>query len=370
MRWRRMPMEEEAPEQYGYARIRANLAESSCADLRLSDLGVALDDLVLLYGDHRGHPGARALIAVDGAALAEDDVLLCAGAAMALFVVHVTLLGPGDHLVVAHPNYATNLETPYAIGCDVSALELRFEDGWRVDVERLAALLTPRTRLISLTTPHNPTGTELSLDALRAVIALCERHGCRLLLDQTYRDMSEGAPLPLAAGLSERCITVSSVSKTYGVPGIRCGWIVCADTALMNRFLAAKEQIVLTGSVIDEALGYEVLRQRPARLPDARARIAVGRAATTAWMARSPHLEWVAPTGGVTGFPRIRAEAGIDADAFHARLRDAHGVFVGPGRWFGLPERYFRVGWGWPTPAELALGLDAIDTALDASRGP
>lgn len=367
MRWRRMPMEEESPEEFGYDRIRANLAESSMRDLTLGELGVSLDSLVLLYGDHRGHRGARELVAADGAALHPDDVLLTAGAAMALFVVHTSLLGPGDHLVVARPNYATNLETPYAIGCDVSFLDLTFEEGFQVDVDRIASLLTPRTRLVSLTTPHNPTGVELDLDRLRAVIALCERHGCRLLLDQTYRDMTAGEPMPLAAGLSDRAITVSSVSKTYGVPGIREGWIVCADKALMHTFLAAKEQIVLTGSMIDEALAYEVLAQRSSRLPGIRARIAAGRATTAAWIAAEDRVEWVAPTGGVTALPRIKADVPVDTSRFYSALVDSHGTFVGPGHWFGLSDTTFRIGWGWPTPDELAHGLTSISASLDAA---
>jgi aspartate/methionine/tyrosine aminotransferase len=363
-----MPMEEEAPEAFGYERIRANLAESSMTDLTLAEVGVRLDELVLLYGDHRGHEGARALIAGDGAALAADDVLLTAGAAMALFVVHTSLLGPGDHLVVARPNYATNLETPYAIGCDVDALELTFEEGYRVDVDRIARRLRPNTRLVSLTTPHNPTGVELDLNTLLAVIRLCERHGCRLLLDQTYRDMAPQGPLPLAAGLSDRAITVSSVSKTFGVPGIREGWIVCADRALMNTFLAAKEQIVLTGSMIDEAIAFEVLRQRPARLPGILARAAAGQKTVAAWIASEPAIEWVLPTGGVTALPRVRRDAGVDMDAFYRRLVDQHGVYVGPGRWFGLAPESFRIGWGWPSPEALAWGLGAISESLAACR--
>ena len=115
MRWRRMPMEAESPEEYGYERIRSNLAESSCRDRTFADLGVRLDDLVLLYGDHRGLPELRRIVGVE-AGLGPEAVLTAAGAAMALFLVHVVLLGPDSHLVVTAPNYATNLETPFAIG--------------------------------------------------------------------------------------------------------------------------------------------------------------------------------------------------------------------------------------------------------------
>ena len=135
-------------------------------------------------------------------------MLLTPGAVTALFLVHTTLLEAGSHVVVTRPNYATNVETPRAIGADVSFLDLAYEHGWAVDPDRIAALLRPETRLVSLTTPHNPTGTTLDRTTLDAVIALVERHGtARLLVDETYREMTFGEPLPVAATLSDRVIS-------------------------------------------------------------------------------------------------------------------------------------------------------------------
>jgi aspartate/methionine/tyrosine aminotransferase len=367
MRWRRMPMEEEAPEQFGYEKIKANLAESSCRDRTFKDIGVALDDLVLLYGDHRGHPGARALLAEE-AGLHEDDVLLCAGAAMALFVVHSVLLGPGDHLVVVRPNYATNLETPYALACDVTHIDLTFETGWVIDTDAIARALTPSTKLISVTTPHNPTGVEMSEASLRRLIALAEQHGCFLLVDQTYRDMTDGDPLVVAAGLSSKAITVSSVSKTYGVPGIREGWLLSSDRAFLTKCLAAKEQIVLTGSMVDEALCFEVLKKRAAWLPDVKRFLRAQRETVKQFIAHDPRFEWVEPTGGVTAFVRVRADVPFDGALFYRTLVEEHGTFVGPGHWFGQPARCMRIGWGWPTADELAHGLRALSASLDRCR--
>jgi aspartate/methionine/tyrosine aminotransferase len=367
MRWRRMPMEEESPEEFGYERIKANLAESSCRDRTFADLDVRLDDLVLLYGDHRGHRGAREILAAE-AALEADDVLLTAGAAMALFLVHSTLLGREDHLVVVRPNYATNLETPFALGCEVSHIDLTFEKGWRTDPDEIARALRPNTRLVSVTTPHNPTGVEMDESTLRALIEICERQGCRLLVDQTYREMANGAPLPVAAGLSDRCISVSSVSKTYGVPGIREGWLISRDREFMKLGLAAKEQIVLTGSMVDEALCFEVLRKRALWLPEVRAFIGRQRDVVKRFMAAESRLEWVEPSGGVTGFPRIRADVPFEGPAFYRALAEDHGTMVGPGHWFGQPERAFRLGWGWPTPDELTHGLRALSASLDGIR--
>lgn len=368
MRYRRMPIEAESPEQMGYGRIRCNLAESSVSDASLADLGADLGGLVLQYGDHLGLPELRGAIAADAPGVSTDGVLVTPGAAAALFMLHTTLLGPGDHAVVTRPNYATNVETPRAIGADVSYLDLRFDDGWAVDPGRVEALMTDRTRLVSLTTPHNPTGTTLDRETLDAMVALAERRGATLLVDETYREMTFGGPLPVAAGLSGSVVSVSSLSKTYGLPGIRVGWLVSQDAALLDRLLAAKEQIVITGSVVDEAIALAALRRRPTWLPAIRTRIETAFALVAAWLADHPLLEWVPPRGGVVGFPRIRPGAGVDAEAFYRHLYGDHGTVVGPGHWFEQPAEHFRLGYGWPRPDELRDGLIAIDAALEDSR--
>jgi aspartate/methionine/tyrosine aminotransferase len=367
VRYRRMPIEEESPEQLGYGRIRRNLAESSVSDAALADLGVDLGGLVLQYGDHLGLPELREAVAADAPGTVADDVIVTPGAVAALFIIHTSLLEPGDHIVVARPNYATNVETPRAIGADVTYLDLAFEDGWAVDPARIAALMTPRTRLVSLTTPHNPTGTTLDEATLREVITLVEARGARLLLDETYREMTFGEALPVAASLSPSVISVSSLSKTYGLPGIRIGWLVTRDRALRDRFIAAKEQILISGSLVDETIALHALRRRPAWLPVIRSRIDEAFRMTDAWLRDHERLEWVPPRGGVVGFPRIRPGVPVDPDVFYRVLFEDHGTILGPGHWFEQPRSYFRLGYGWPTLAELREGLDAIDAALDAT---
>lgn len=359
-----MPIEVESPEEYGYARIRYNLSESSVADQRLSDLGLTVPDMPLLYGEHRGRRGLRELIAAEGSGLTANDVLITTGAAGALFIVATSLLGPEDHLVVVRPNYATNLETPRAIGCATTHIDLAFEDGFRIDLDRVAAAITPRTRIVSVTCPHNPTGVMLSEAELRALADLTARRGCRLLVDETYRDLSYDTPLPLAASLGEHVIGVSSLSKAYGVPGIRIGWLITKDPALQEIFLAASEQISICGSVMDEWVAEQVVRNRAAiltpRLAEMRRRLAL----VGDWMAGEDLLEWVRPSGGVVCFPRMKAEPAGGTDAFYRRLLEDHGAYVGPGHWFEMPDTYFRLGYGWPTQAELEAGLAAISAAL------
>ncbi|MGN6307157.1 MAG: aminotransferase class I/II-fold pyridoxal phosphate-dependent enzyme [Mesorhizobium sp.] len=367
MNYSRMPIELESPEQLGYDTIRYNLSESSVADRRLGELNLKLDDILLCYGDHRGAPDLRALVAKTGEGLAADDVLITAGAAGALFIISTSMLKAGDHIVVVRPNYATNIETPRAIGCDLSFIDLRFEDGFRLDLGKIEEAIRPGTKYVSVTYPHNPTGVMISPDELRALVDLVERKGIRLLFDETYREMTSGPMLPLAAGLSDRVISVSSLSKTYGIPGIRIGWLVTRDSALMETFLAAREQIGISGSMVDEYIAYVALSQREDWLAFNNARIASAFAIVKDWIASEPLVEWVEPSGGCVCFPRIVPSANVDVAGFHERLYRRHDTYVGRGRWFEQDDRHFRIGYAWPKEDELRKGLAAISAAIRES---
>lgn len=364
MKYVRMPIEEESPEQIGYDRIKYNLAESAVRDRSLRDLGLKLDDALLCYGDHFGHPGFREIIAHQNQSLTEKDVLVTAGASAALFIMATSLLEKGDHLIVARPNYATNIETPRAIGCDISFLELTFENKFRIDLEKLESMIRPETKLVSLTCPHNPTGTMLDEKELRHIIDIAEKKGCLLLIDETYREMTFGEMLPVAASLSPGVISVSSLSKTYGLPGIRIGWMVCQDHDLMRLFLCAKEQISICGSVIDEAIGFEALSQRDQWLPEINRRIKEAFTIVKDWMATERFLEWIEPQGSCVCFPRIKNDVRIDIDEFYRCLNDNYATWVGPGHWFERSRRHFRIGYAWPKTEDLKNGLLGISKAL------
>lgn len=368
-----MPIEVESPEQLGYDTITNNLSESSVADRRLGDLGLDLDldELLLCYGDHLGDPLLRDAVAAGGEGVHPDQVLVTAGAAAALFCTSTALLEPGDHAVVVRTNYATNLETPRAVGADLDVVDLHFEDGWQLNVEQVAERVRDgATKLISVTQPHNPTGTMFGRATLDALVALAERSGAVLLVDETYRDLSHGEPLPLAATLSERVISVSSMSKAYGLPGLRIGWAICRDAELGEQLLAAKEQVLICGATLDERIAGSVLAARETVLPpildDVRARLHIVRD----WLAEQTTFEWLEPSGGVVGLVRFRAEVAVDTDHFYDVLLAEHGTYVGPGHWFELDDRHFRLGYGWPSEGELRAGLAALTAAADATRPP
>ena len=366
MHYRRTPIEVESPEQLGYAAIKNNLAESAFSDRRLTDYGIHADvgELLLPYGDHLGSEKLRALIVSGSSDLRPDDVLITTGAAAALFIVASALLEPGAHALICAPNYVTNLETPRAIGADVERIELRFEDGWRLDTESVAHRLRPNTRLVSVTYPHNPTGSMISANELRALVRIVESHAqARLLVDETYRELAYEHPLPMATSLSPRALGVSSMSKVYGLPGLRVGWLTCRDESLMQTLLAAKEQIFISGAVIDEELAARVLERRSTILSLVQETVREHLAVVRDWMQASDRFEWVEPQAGVVCFPRIRPDVGVDVDEFYRTLFHEHGTYVGGGHWFDQDRRFFRVGFAWPPKAELTRGLETLEAS-------
>ena len=369
--YRRTPIEIESPEQLGYSTIRNNLAESSFTDMRLADYSVEADlgGMLLPYGDHLGAERLRALIVEGDETLTAGDVLVTAGAASALFIIATALLGTGDHALICAPNYATNLETPRAIGADVETIELLFEDGWQLDLDSLASRIRPETRLVSVTYPHNPTGSMITRDELEALVALVESHpSARLLVDETYRELAYAETLPLAAGLSPRVLAVSSMSKTYGLPGLRVGWLTCRDERLMETLLAAKEQIFICGAVLEEELAARVLERRTEVLALVGAKSREHLAVVRDWIDGNEVFEWVEPKAGVVCFPRIRPAIEVDVDRFYCALLDEHGTYVGPGHWFDQDRRSFRLGFAWPGREELVRGLEGLDLAAAGAR--
>jgi aspartate/methionine/tyrosine aminotransferase len=363
-----MPIEIESPEQLGYDTIANNLSESSVADRRLTDLDIDIDvdERLLCYGDHFGDPALRgAIAAIDG--VSPDSVLVTPGAAAALFFAATSILEPDDHAVVLRTNYATNLETPRVIGADIDPLDLRYEDHWGLDLDRLRDRVRPDTKLVSVTYPHNPTGSVIDEGTLRELVALVDESGVTLIVDETYRDLAYNTPLPLAASLSSNVISVSSMSKMYGVPGLRIGWAVSNDPLTFERLLAAKEQVVICGATLDEAIAARVLASRDRLLPMIRSDVANRLAIVREWMDGQDVFEWIEPEGGVVGLVRVKPDIDFDAAKFHHRLLHEFGTYVGRGHWFELDDRYFRLGFGWPTIDELHAGLDALSKAAHPS---
>jgi aspartate/methionine/tyrosine aminotransferase len=197
---------------------------------------------------------------------------------------------------------------------------------------------------------------------------LAEQNHCYLLVDETYREMNLAGPTPLAAAQSSRCISVASLSKSYGLPGIRMGWVITRDPSLRQLFLAAKEQIFICNSIVDEEIAFAALSQKTRILPLILERNRRAFEIVKAWMSQQKDLEWVEPRGGVVCFPRIKPSSDVLVDAFYHILNDKYGTYVGPGHWFEMDRRFMRIGYGWPRAEELAEGLQSISAALEEAK--
>lgn len=363
MLYKRMPIEKESPEETGYNNIAYNLAESSVTDIKFGQLNLSLDQLTLEYTAHRGHPGLRKLIARD-ANLHEEQVLLTNGAAGALFIINSTLLGAEDHLIVIRPNYATNIEVPLTIGCSVTYIDLFFETGWRINIAGVEAAIQHNTKLISITTPHNPTGMLMTAIELTSLIKIAENKNIWLLTDETYRDACFKTPYPVIASGSKKVISVSSLSKAYGLPGLRMGWLITQDESLLERFLAAKEMIYISNSVLDEAVAFQFYKQKEKFAVAINKRCIQNFTILRAWLQQEKRLECILPEGGVVCFPRFRSDIQIDTQAFYALLMQKYKTMVGPGHWFAMPDTCMRIGFGWTDPVTFETGLENISKAI------
>lgn len=376
MNYQRMAIEKEAPEEIGTT-IKYNLSESAISDQTLDSLNITIpSSSVLTYTEHKGSHKIRSIVAqASGGSITAEDVLVTAGASTSLFMINTALIGPQDHIIVTRPNYATNLEIPRSIGCDITFIDLEFESQFRLDLDSISAAIRPGiTRLISICSPNNPTGTLCNSFELQSLALLAKENGCYLLIDETYADLNYASystvveiKIPAGACLGDHVITVSSMSKAYGVPGIRVGWLTTTNPVLQETLLAAKEQISISGSVLDELVAEQILSSRDKLLPKTIADMRRRRDRVACWVEQhSDLIDWVRPEAGVMCFIKIKTEPAGGIDAFYKDLLEKHGVYIGRGTWFERDDTFFRLGYGWPTWEELEVGLAKIATALRA----
>ncbi len=368
MKFTRMIMEVEAPEEIGIENIKYMLTESSIPDIKPSDYNIEIPDFTNQfsgYSDHTGKPQLREQIAKDYPGLGKENVLLTIGAALGLFIVNSYLLDKGDHLVVLHPNYATNFEVPKSLGIDMSLHRLSFEEEWKLDLEKFESLITPKTKLLSITYPNNPTGVTIDEKTLKKVINIAESHDIPLLVDETYRMLTYDKPLPTAASLSSKAISVESLSKTYGAPGIRVGWISTQDANLLEGLLATKEQIHINSPSYMEEIGHQILLKKDEILAKTQPENRKKKDYMAKWIEETREIEWIEPEAGVVCFPRFKPDVQVDIEKFYDVLNKKYKTYVGPGHWFGFSKRYFRVGYSHISMETLQNGLETVNQSIN-----
>jgi aspartate/methionine/tyrosine aminotransferase len=317
------------------------------------------DELRLGYTESPGHPALRAEIAGLYQRLAADDVLVFAGAEEAVFALHNVLLGPGDHAIVVRPAYQSLAEVARAAGAEVSRVELRAEDGWRLDVAEVRAALRPTTRLILVNEPHNPTGSLSDRATFDGLVELAAESGARLIVDEVYRFLEFDAEdrLPAGADALESGVSIGVMSKSFALAGLRIGWVATRDRELLARLAAFKDYTTICSSAPSEILALIALRARDGVLARNRAVITANLPLLDAFFGRwAGTFEWVRPRGGSIGFPRLAADLTIDR--FAEDLVRETGVLILPGTVFGDTGNRFRIGFG---RTNMPLALDRLE---------
>ncbi len=345
---------------------RYDVGESAIKFLKLQDLGLDLNAVDLRYGHHTGAPQLREALRHEYDGLTKDDILVTSGGAEAIFSICMALLKPGDHVIVEHPNYPSTYEVPRGLGCDVDLFRLEFEAGFEPDLDRLEQAIRPNTKLMIFTHPNNPTGSMISPEQQARLIRIAEERKIYLIFDETYRHLAFGEPLPAAASLSPYAISITSMSKCYGLPGIRIGWLASRSREIHDGVLAVREQVTITNGALSEAIATRVLEKKGEFLARARTHVDRNLKIAAAWIDSRSELEWIRPRGGVVASPRLREGRVADPEALYRTIAVDQQVFIIPGRCFDMDNRFFRLGFG-GTPEELTEGLRRVGLALDAA---
>ena len=295
------------------------------------------------------------------------DVLITAGAAEANYLSIMQRLQPGERIVIETPGWPQAEVLAKAKGAEIVKVARNEADGWRLPLDQLKSAVTPGTQMIFLTNPNNPTGNLMSASEVAEVVAISDRVGAWLLIDEVYAGLEwQGPRAPSVAGLYERGITTGSVSKALGLQGLRIGWMICPDAGHMRDALILRENSSEIMNIMGEVIAEVALRpQRYAvALDRARHDGAANLARMNTWATAQKHLSWVPPQAGLIGLARL--SEGIDSDAF-ARflLAPPYRTFLLPGSAYDLPG-HIRLGVGGGADVRLEDGLDRLSHALHA----
>jgi aspartate/methionine/tyrosine aminotransferase len=298
--------------------------------------------------------------------VASDSVTTAQGASGANFLAFAALLEPEDEVLVETPGYDPLLGAPRLLGARVHQFERTFADGFALDPDRVARAVTPRTRVIIVTNPHNPSGVLADPAALDAIGEIARARGAYVLLDEVYLDLTaavaarEGINADRTfAGRGDPFVCTNSLTKSYGLSGLRCGWIL-SSPAVAERIRRARDVVDGTGSIVSERLAVAAFTHLEQLLQRSVSLLATNRTIIRAFLESRPDLEWV-PSSGTVVFPRLRGMA--DATPFAERLQREHDTAVVPGRFFQAPA-HVRIGFGAETES-LRIGLQRVVQGLD-----
>lgn len=317
------------------------------------------------YSESPGTPELRQAIAAIYERIDPGDVLVTTCAEEGIFLLYHTLLGPGDHAIVETPGFESALEVARSTGAEVSEWRRHYEDGWAHDLDALERLVRSNTRVLYVNQPHNPTGTLMDSATFAHVVDLARSERLVLFCDEVYRELEHDPRerLPAACDLYERAVSLGSISKSYGLPGLRIGWIATRDPAIREAVLDLKNYTTICASAPSEFLTALALRHRDVLLARNLEIVQRNLPLLDGLFARhSDHFGWVRPTASPIGFPILDGLG--DVETLCEQLAAA-GALLLPGSVYDEP-RHVRVGFG---RANLPEALNILDAYLTSKFG-
>lgn len=311
-----------------------------------ADLEARIRSTPLGYSEARGTEALRTILADTYERATAEDILVTTGAIEANFLLFNALLEAGDHVVAVSPAYQQLHSVPRAIGCDLDLWSVQTDDGFAYDLNRLEALVRDDTKLIVINTPHNPTGAMLDESQMKDVVSIADRVGAWILSDEAYRwlehDGGEKLPPPMH-NLTDRAVSVGTLSKPFGLPGLRIGWFAANET-IARKAWGLRDYTSLSPAKLSDIIAQTVIAERDRILPRNGAIIAENMAFARQWFAEHADLAtWTEPRAGLLAMMKynLPMESSTLADGLARDVR----VMLAPGSSFGL-EGYLRVGVG------------------------
>jgi aspartate/methionine/tyrosine aminotransferase len=338
-------------------RCTLNLAETCVDSLTVAQLldlaGANAGDLSALlpmkltYGEIPGSDRLRDAIAGLYAAQARDNVVVTHGTIGANMLVHQALVSPGDRVVAVVPTYQQHYSIPESLGATVVPLHLRAENGWLPDMDELARLATPGTRLIALTNPNNPTGALIDRAGLERIADIARAAGAWVLCDEVYRGTDQEGPGATAsmADIYEKGISTAGMSKAFSLAGLRLGWVV-APPEVVEHVMIHRDYNTISVGMIDDHLAAMALGAKDRVLGRSRAITRANLAILSDWVDHEPRASLVRPRSGTTAF--VRLDIPMGSEEFCRRLLEETGVLFTPGAAFDI-EGHVRIGYACAT---------------------
>jgi aspartate/methionine/tyrosine aminotransferase len=341
-----------------HSSARFNLATSGLANYPLARLPVRLKDLEITGPNDYGYaPLQQRLSQKSGAPV--ECVAAAAGTSMANHLALASVLDPGDQVLIEQPTYELLTSAARYLGAEIRRFPRRAEQDFRVDPAEVERACTPATRLIVLTNLHNPSAVRTSDETLGAVGETAARRGARVLVDEVYLDACFDSPVRSAFHLGPNFLATNSLTKVYGLSGLRCGWIL-APPDLAQRIWRLNDLFASTAAHPAELLSAVALDHLPEIAEHARTLISRNRKFLDRFLDSRRDLIAVRPGAGTIAFPRL---AGADVETLCRVAKDRYETSVVPGRFFEMPE-HFRIGIGGES-AMVEEGLERLGRALD-----